>query len=80
MKKVLRIPIVVLICSFVSMCCIRGEGQDSRKPGVNLSKEERIFGLVTIYRAALQHFSYSQQVPQLDRYKVFMEFIPLVEK
>ena len=45
-----------------------------------LTKQERIFGLVTIYRAAKQHFAYFDQVPDLDWDQTFMEFLPLVEK
>lgn len=45
-----------------------------------LTKEERIFGLVTIYRAAKQHFAYFEQVPELDWDQTFMDFLPAVEK
>lgn len=47
---------------------------------ITLTKQERIFGLVTIYRAAKQHFAMFEQVPELDWDKAFMEFLPLVEK
>jgi len=45
-----------------------------------LTKEERIFGLVTIYGAAKQHFAMFEQVSELDWDKTFMEYLPLVEK
>jgi len=45
-----------------------------------LTKEQRIFGLVTIYCTAKQHFAYFEQVPELDWDQVFMDFLPLVEK
>jgi len=45
-----------------------------------LTKEQRIFGLVTIYSAAKQHFAYFEQVPELDWDQAFMDFLPLVEK
>ena len=46
----------------------------------SLTKEDRIFGLVTIYSAAKQHFAYFEQVPDLDWDKAFKEHLPLVEK
>lgn len=45
-----------------------------------LSKEQRIFGLVTIHSAAKQHFAYFEQVPELDWDGAFREYLPLVEK
>jgi len=45
-----------------------------------LSEQERVFGLVTIYRGAKQHFVWFEQVPTLDWDKAFMEYLPLVEK
>lgn len=45
-----------------------------------LSKQERVFGLVTIYRGAKQHFAWFEQVPTLNWDKAFMEYLPLVER
>ncbi len=45
-----------------------------------LTKQQRIFGLVTIYAGAKQHFAYFEQVPQLDWDRAFNKFLPLVEK
>jgi len=45
-----------------------------------LTKEERIFGLVTIYHTAKQHFAMFEQVPELDWDQTFMDYLPLVEK
>jgi hypothetical protein len=45
-----------------------------------LSKQERVFGLVTIYRGAKQHFAWFEQVPTLDWDRAFMEYLPLVER
>jgi len=45
-----------------------------------LSKQDRVFGLVTIYRGAKQHFAWFEQVPTLDWDKAFMEYLPLVEE
>ena len=57
---------------------LKKKTNNEKKPA--LTKEERIFGLVTIYRTAKQHFAYFEQVPQLDWDKTFMDFLPLVEK
>jgi carboxyl-terminal processing protease len=48
--------------------------------GPVLTKEQRIFGLVTIYRGAKQHFAYFERLPNLDWDKTFMDFLPEVEK
>ena len=45
-----------------------------------LSKQERVFGLVTIYRGAKQHFAWFEQVPTLNWDQAFMEYLPLVER
>jgi len=45
-----------------------------------LSREERIRGLLTIYQGAKQHFAWSEQVPELDWDKTFIEYLPLVEE
>jgi len=45
-----------------------------------LTREERILGLVTIYSAAQQHFAWWEQVPELDWDGAFLEFLPEVEK
>ena len=50
------------------------------KANQTLTKEERIFGLVTIYRTAKQHFAYFEQVPELDWDQAFKEHLSLVEK
>ena len=47
---------------------------------VVLTKQERIFGLVTIYNAARQHFAYFEQVPELDWDKVLEEYLPKIQK
>jgi len=44
-----------------------------------LTKQQRIFGLVTIYRAAKQHFAYFDQVPELDWDQTFIQYLPPVE-
>ncbi|MHC4156229.1 MAG: S41 family peptidase [Planctomycetota bacterium] len=53
--------------------------QNTNRPDA-LSKEQRIFGLVTIYSAAKQHFAYFEQVPELDWDGAFREYLRLVEK
>jgi len=45
-----------------------------------IAREERIFGLVTVYSTAKQHFAYFDQAPDLDWDKTFKEYLPLVEK
>ncbi|MHC4497161.1 MAG: S41 family peptidase, partial [Planctomycetota bacterium] len=45
-----------------------------------LSRQERVFGLVTIYGGAKQHFVWFEQVPTLDWDKAFIEYLPLVER
>ncbi len=45
-----------------------------------LTKEDRIFGLVTIYSTVKQHFPYFEQVSDLDWDQAFKEYLPLVEK
>ena len=45
-----------------------------------LTKQQRIFGLVTIYRVAKQHFAYFDQVPELDWDQTFIDYLPQVEK
>ncbi|MCX6377597.1 MAG: S41 family peptidase [Armatimonadetes bacterium] len=45
-----------------------------------ITREERIFSLVTVYSTAKQHFAYFDQVPDLDWDKAFKEYLPLVEK
>jgi len=47
---------------------------------VVLKKADRLFGLVTIYRAAKQHFAYFEQVPNLDWDQALKDFLPLVEQ
>ncbi|MHC4575616.1 MAG: hypothetical protein ACYS76_16105 [Planctomycetota bacterium] len=42
-----------------------------------LGEEQRIFGLVTIYSAAKQHFAYFEQVPGLDWDRAFKEYLRL---
>lgn len=63
---------------------ISAVGQNSlknvKKANQKLTKEERIYGLVTIYRTAKQHFAYFEQVPELDWDQAFKEHLPLVEK
>ncbi len=44
-----------------------------------LTESERIFGLVTVYRMAKQHFAYFDQVSNLDWDQAFMDFLPQVE-
>lgn len=45
-----------------------------------LTKEDRIFGLVSIYSTAKQHFAYFEQVPELDWNQAFKDYLPMVEK
>lgn len=75
------------IVGLVLICCVCAEitfaeplEKVSDEKELALTKEERIFGLVTIYRAAKQHFAMFEQVPDLDWDKTFMEYLPLVEK
>jgi hypothetical protein len=76
--------LVAVICLFAASSDARtafGDHEkttDQKDPA--LRKEQRIFGLVTIYRAAKQHFAMFEQVPELDWDKAFMDFLPLVEK
>lgn len=45
-----------------------------------VTREERVFGLVTVYSTAKQHFGCFDKLPKLDWDKTFMEYLPLVEK
>ena len=45
-----------------------------------ITREQRAFGLVTIYATAKQHFPYFEQLPKLDWDKTFIEYLPQVEK
>ncbi|MHC4616114.1 MAG: S41 family peptidase [Planctomycetota bacterium] len=52
----------------------------NKNQGQLLGEEQRIFGLVTIYSAAKQHFAYFEQVPELNWDRAFKEYLPLVQK
>ncbi len=82
MARTLRNFIYVLICYVLlaplSFADAKDKIRDDKKTA--LTKEERIFGLVTIYRVAKQHFAYFEQVPKLDWDQTFMDFLPQVEK
>jgi carboxyl-terminal processing protease len=71
--------IIAVILSQTVFAQIPDPNQES-SPTQSLTKEDRIFGLVTIYQAAKQHFAYFEQVPQLDWDVAFKEYLPLVEK
>lgn len=81
MTKIVKVSILVLFCGmFVCLGSAEAHHKTSNEKEVVLTKEERIFGLVTIYNAAKQHFAYFEQVPGLDWDQTFMDFLPLVEK
>lgn len=46
----------------------------------SLSKEQRIFGLATIYGEAKHHFAEFERVPDLNWDQAFIAWLPLVEK
>lgn len=56
------------------------QGKNNNQKEKALAKEQRIFGLMTIYCGAKQHFAYFEQVPDLNWDKTFIDFLPLVEK
>lgn len=82
-KRFIGLPLILLLPLLFPLSA--GTSDSSRKTEETakeetLSKQERIFGLVTIYRGAKQHFAWFEQVPTLDWDKAFMEYLPLVEK
>lgn len=46
----------------------------------HLTEQERIMGLVVVYRAALQHFAWFNQVPDLDWSQAFKEYLPAIQR
>ena len=74
MIKFKMIVVVVICCVF----CVANSFAASN--GQTLTKEDRIFGLVTVYQVAKQHFAYFEQVPNLNWDKTFKEFLPSVGK
>ncbi len=80
--KILRSMVfMVIFCS--AFVCVNSAGAEqitSDEKERILTKEDRIFGLVTIYRTAKQHFALFEQVPELNWDQSFKEFLPLVEK
>jgi len=82
MKKRITIfaSIVFFYGLYVGIVFANQQEKIADKNELVLTKEQRIFGLVTIYRAAKQHFAMFEQVPDLDWDKTFMEYLPLVEK
>jgi len=74
-----RVLLLIVLC----LCLIVfGQNQDSTaKNNVQeLTKEERILGLVQIYSTAKQHFAYFERLGDLDWDKAFKEYLPAVEK
>lgn len=86
MKKQSQILIlaVLLVCllatGYVKVVLAGQKEKTEDVKELALTKQERIFGLVTIYRAAKQHFAMFEQVPELDWDQTFMDYLPLVEK
>lgn len=73
---------VLFVCVILLLAQIgvwAAEAPDPMKDEV-ITREERAFGLVTIYANARQHFPYFDQLPDLDWDKAFMEYLPQVEK
>jgi C-terminal processing protease CtpA/Prc len=75
-SAVVRLGIVLLLAQISALAA---EGPDPMKDEV-ITREQRAFGLVTIYANARQHFPYFDQLPNLDWDKAFMEYLPQVEK
>ncbi len=83
MKTFIRIIVVLVVVSLSIMALYataKGNEKTNDEQEPVLTKQERIFGLVTIYRAAKQHFAMFEQVPELDWDQTFMDYLPLVEK
>jgi len=83
MKIFIRAIIVFVVVALAIVAhngTAEGHGKTNDEQEPVLTKQERIFGLVTIYRAAKQHFAMFEQVPDLDWDQTFMDFLPLVEK
>jgi C-terminal processing protease CtpA/Prc len=82
MKKESILVLFIIFPTVLSQTGLAGHPEPNicKKVGENLTKEERVFGLVTIYCAAKQHFAYFEKVPNLDWDKAFKEYLPLVEK
>jgi len=82
-KTFIRTIIVFVVVTLVMVghnAPAEGHGKINVGREPTLTKEERIFGLVTIYRAAKQHFAMFEQVPDLDWDQTFIDFLPLVGK
>jgi len=82
MAKTFRVSGLIVI-SFVTYAGICPAGQQENIIGQKMpeiTKEQRILGLVTIYQVAKHHFAYFEQVPELNWDQAFMEYLPLVEK
>lgn len=77
MRSAVVVVGVILLLAQIGVSA--AEGPDPMKDEV-ITREERAFGLVTIYATAKQHFPYFDQLPNLDWDKVFMECLPLVQK
>ena len=73
------VVLVGIILLLAQIGASAAEGPDPMKDEV-ITREERAFGLVTIYANAKQHFPYFDQLPNLDWDKAFMEYLPQVEK
>lgn len=74
--------LVLLLCLLLSLCnAIANESISAdNKTLKNLTKEEKIFGLTTVYHSAKYHFAYFNKVPDVDWDQAFIEFLPKVEK
>jgi len=82
-KRFIGLPLIlVFFLLFPLSVVVADSSRTSEKTAREeaLSKQERVFGLVTIYRGAKQHFAWFEQVPTLDWDKAFMEYLPLVER
>ena len=75
-----KLTICMVLLTILTNAGISSAGTAEVSQGDKLTKEERIFGLTTVYAAAKQHFAYFEQVPKLDWDKAFMQFLPEVEK
>ncbi len=77
MRSVVVLLGIVLL--LVQIGVSAAEAPDPMKDEV-ITREQRAFGLVTIYANAKQHFPYFDQLPNLDWDKAFMEYLPQVER
>lgn len=77
MRSAVLFVYIILLLAQIGVSA--AEGPDPMKDEV-ITREQRAFGLVTIYANASQHFPYFDQLPNLDWDKAFMEYLPQVEK